>query len=484
MIVGEIKSNLGIKKAKNVFKTSKLEAGNSTLGQLINTASELKIRFSDIVIAESLVQKGWQIAEFSENIFKVFEHNLKALKLGLKDGKSFLLDKVASDLYKKGLEKGAVTDDLFINKAIIYTLATEVGNHQIGLQPAAGTGDSCPYTGLLKAILETEKDKEKIIRGIAVLLKVSTVFRAGKTTTGCNMEGYGAGASATAACITEMNGGLPKQVEKAIILALSPTIAVPCTPRVMVPGLCASHIASAITTGNNAAKIALNSNMEVNVDIDAMISMAAEIHKKAAPVITEINLKWLKPYFNHNREVDRWVDPAVLREEESQVESVKKEALRYMKEIIKNSPPIDRPFGEIVIGGSSMAVGSPTNMGRIIHQLLEGEIESIKIELTSDLFVRRAINVPGILMGAVLGAKTDDIEAYKKIIGYVNRKNIKVKIERVEEPEVQRIYIDTNVRNYMLDSRNRGGGRITIIDAIPSKEEAIEAAKNLGIVVV
>ncbi len=472
-----------IEKAVKIFNTGKLEAGNSTPGELINEASGLKIRFSDIVIAESLVQKKWSIQDFCEEILKSFNHYLKALELGLGEGRSFLLGSVGSDLYKKGLDNGAILNDTFVNRAIVYTLATEVGNHQIGLQPAAGTGDSCPYTGLLRALLETEKEKEKIIRGMAVLLKVSTVFRAGKTTTGCNMEGYGAGACATAACITEINDGSPGQVEKAMVLALSPTIAVPCTPRVMIPGLCANHIASAITTGNNAARIVLNSNMEVNVDIDAMVSMAAEIHKKAAPVITEINLKWLGPYFNKNSEVDKWIDPEVLNEEQHQINAVKKNSLKYMKEIIKNSPAIDCPFGDIVVGGSSMAVGSPTNMGRIIHEIIEGEISSIRIELTSDLFVRRAINVPGILMGAILGAKTDDIKAYKEIIGYVKRKKIIINIKKIKEPEIQRIYVKTDIGEYMLDSRNRGGGRVTIIDAIPSREKAVEAANKLGIVI-
>ncbi|MDD5659914.1 MAG: L-serine ammonia-lyase, iron-sulfur-dependent, subunit alpha, partial [Actinomycetota bacterium] len=316
------------------------------------------------------------------------------------------------------------------------------------------------------------------------LLKISTIFRAAKTTTGCNMEGYGAGACATAACIAEISNGTPHQVEKAMVLALSPTIAVPCTPRVMIPGLCANHIASAITTGNNAAKIALNSDMEVNVDIDAMISMAAEIHEKAAPIITEINLKWLKPYFNKNSEVDMWVDPEVLQEEKKQIDAVKENSVKNIKRILKNAPAIDCPFGNIVVGGSSMAVGSPTNMGRIINKIIEGEIKDIKIELTTDLFVRRAINVPGILMGAILGAKTDDIKAYKKIIGYVKSKNIRVNLINIKEPEVQRIHIKTDIGSYMLDSRNRGGGRISIVDAIPSKDEAVKAANELGIVVV
>lgn len=477
-------NKIGIEKALREFNKKGFKPGELTPGELIEIAMGMDIRFSDIVIAESMIETGWSAEEFFNNVLKVFNHNLKALELGLKKGRSFLLDRVAHDLSASGLESGALLDDPLINRAIIYSLATEVGNHEIGLMPCAGTGDSCPYTGLLKALLETEKDVEKVKRGIAVLLKIGTIFRAGKTTTGCNMEGFGAGAAATAACLAEIEEGLPGQVEHAVVLALSPTIAVPCTPRVMVPGLCASHIASAITTGNNAAKIALKSSMRINVGIDAMISMAAEIHRKAAPVITEINVKWMRPYFNKNDDIDKWISPEVLKKERELIGNAREKALNHMRNIIKDAPPIDRPFGDVVIGGSSIAVGSPTNMGRIIHELIEGNIEGIKIELTQDLFVRRAINVPGILMGAIFGSRTDDIETYRKVVDYVNEKRIKVTINEVKEPEVQRIFIKTNCGDYMVDSMNRGGGRITVLDAAPSRKEAVEAAKKLGIVVV
>jgi L-serine dehydratase len=33
----------------------------------------------------------------------------------------------------------------------------------------------------------------------------------------------------------------------------------------------------------------------------------------------------------------------------------------------------------------------------------------------------------------------------------------------------------------MVDAKNRGGGRVAIVDAKPSLEEALEAAQRLGI---
>jgi len=112
---------------------------------------------------------------------------------------------------------------------------------------------------------------------------------------------------------------------------------------------------------------------------------------------------------------------------------------------------------------------------------LYGDI--LRIELTLDLFSRRAINVPGILMGAVYGASTEDIESYRKVVGDVLKRGLPVELTEVSEPEVQRIWIETTEGTAMVDSRNRGGGRLTIVDALPSRDEALAAAKRLGIVV-
>jgi L-serine dehydratase len=46
------------------------------------------------------------------------------------------------------------------------------------------------------------------------MLKVGSVFRAGKVTTGCNMEGYGAGAAATAGVLTAFAAGVPRRPAK------------------------------------------------------------------------------------------------------------------------------------------------------------------------------------------------------------------------------------------------------------------------------
>lgn len=453
-----------------------------TLGELVEIAEQEDIPLSRMVVAEAMVRESKTYDEILSGVMEEFAHNLKALEVGLTWGKSFLLGTVGSDLVK--YKEKALIDDSLINRALIYTLATEVGNHEIGLRPCAGTGDSCPYTGLIRALKEEGYSEEQVALAAALMLKVGSIFRAGKQTTGCNMEGFGAGAAATAAALTDLRGGTPAQVAKSIVLAISPTIAVPCTPRVMVTGLCATHISGAILIGNQASQLILKTSLPVDVDLDVMIAMASRIHVEAAPVITAINLEYLEPYFKKNPEIEPFVNEEIRNIEKQKAERIKKQAREEVRRLVASSRPLTQVLGDVVVGGSSIAVGSPTNMARICHEMISGEIKKIEIDLTTDLFSRRAINIPAILMGAIYGANTGDVEMYHRIFEKPELKNIEIKINKIDQPEVQRIRIEATERSAMVDARNRGGGRIAIVDAKPSLDEALKVAKRLGIEVV
>ena len=84
-------------------------------------------------------------------------------------------------------------------------------------------------------------------------------------------------------------------------------------------------------------------------------------------------------------------------------------------------------------------------------------------------------------MGAVFGASTKDIEMYQKVLKEVSNKGIEVNVFQIDEPEVQRMTIVATEVNAMVDALNRGGGRISLVDAKPSLQEAFAAAKKLGI---
>jgi len=453
-----------------------------TLGELVDLAERENVPLSHLVVAEAMVREESTYDEILDRSAAIFGHNFEALEVGLTSGRSFLLGTVGSDLAKQ--DDLPLMQDTLLDRAVMYTLATEVGNHEIGLRPCAGTGDSCPYTGLLRALREEGYDRYRLGLATVLILKVGSIFRSGKQTTGCNMEGFGAGASATAAALTDLRGGTARQVAKAIVLALSPTIAVPCTPRVMVAGLCATHIGSAILVGNLASNLVLKSTIPVDVDVDVMIAMAARIHTEAAPVITGINLEYMGPYFQKKPQIEPFVDESVRETEKANAAQIVTQAREEIRELIASARPVTQILGDVVVGGSSMAVGSPTNMARICHAMTAGKITKIEIDLTIDLFTRRAINVPAILMGAIYGARTDDVEMYHSVFQRPEIRDIEVTINKADEPQVQRIRIEAAEQSAMVDARNRGGGRVAIIDATPSVEEAVQAAEGLGIEVV
>jgi L-serine dehydratase len=453
----------------------------ATLGELVALGEELRLPLSQIVVGEAMVREGKTYEQITDECFAAFAHNLRALEHGLEKGNSFVLGTVATDLARQ--EKGVLIDDLFIDRALVYTLAAEVGNHEIGLSPCAGTGDSCPYTGLLKALMETVAP-EQVRLTSALILKVGSIFRAGKVTTGCNMEGYGAGSAATAAALTDLRGGTAAQVGKAMVIAISPTLGVPCTPRVITRGLCSTHIGSAILGGNLAANLVLRTTLPVDIDIDVMLAMAARIHREAAPSITTVNVKYMKPYFKKREQVEALLEPGLAERDTALGDSVLGDSREEMRRMMSASRPLTKTLGEVVVGGSSIAVGSPTNMARVANALKQGKITRIEIELTKDLYSRRSINVPAILMGAVFGSHTSDGEMYAKVMDLPEVRAIDVSLKELAEPEVQRIRITTDQGAVWLDSRNRGGARVAIVDAQPSRDAAVAAARKLGIQVV
>ena len=66
----------------------------------------------------------------------VYEHNLKAVEIGVTEGNSFLLGTVPSQLREMG--PGTIFGDILLDKALMYTVGAEVGNHCIGVRPCAG----------------------------------------------------------------------------------------------------------------------------------------------------------------------------------------------------------------------------------------------------------------------------------------------------------------------------------------------------------
>lgn len=453
-----------------------------TLSDIVEIAEKNELRFVDIILVETEIQTGKTKDKILEDVLKEFEHNLEAVEIGLTSGSSLLLGNTAAQL--NDLPGTKLFKDEFVDKALINTIAAQVGNHSIGLNPCAGTGDSCPYTGFIKAMFDTGYERNRVAEIAAIMLKVGSMFRVGKITTGCNMEGFGAGAAAVAAATVELYGGSPRATERAMVLAISPTIAVPCTPRVMVPALCATHIGGAVLIGTMAAGLTMKTDIEVNVPIDVMLAMATEVHPIAGKTIVPTVVEFMQPFFKTKEPVEKLIDQSIKDEEKAEINKTLIKAKEIAKKLANGAKPITNTLGEAVVGGSSQAVGSPTNTGRIVHFLSEGKINKVRIELYPELFARRGINVPGVLMGAVYGSSTADDKMYKEVMQKVEDEGIEVEIVKSEEYQIQKVTIYTDKGTYMVDALNRGGGRLVLRDASPSKQDAINIANKLGIVLI
>jgi L-serine dehydratase len=93
-----------------------------TLGELVEIAEEENISLSNLVVAEAMANEDKTYDEILSGVMGAFNHNLEALEVGLTRGRSFLLGTVGSDLAR--YDDSPLIDDSFINRALIYTLAT------------------------------------------------------------------------------------------------------------------------------------------------------------------------------------------------------------------------------------------------------------------------------------------------------------------------------------------------------------------------
>ena len=453
-----------------------------TVSEMIAVAKEYDARVVDVVLLETELRTGLSREEILTGIMNEYAHNLKAVEIGVKDGESILLGTVASQLAAQPGPK--CFEDSFLDDALLYTLGAQVGNHCIGLRPCAGTGDSCPYSGFIKTMMVHGYDEKTVAEIAALILKIGSMFRVGKVTTGCNMEGFGAGSACIAAATVALGGGTPEQMEKAMVLALSPTITVPCTPRVLVPALCTTHVGGAILMGMYAGRLCMKVDMTVNVPFDVMLAMAAEVHVESGHYIVPTVVEYMEPFFKRKPAVEALVRQEVKDAEAKKMAETMDKAAKKAKALATGAADILHTLGDAVVGGSSQAVGSPTNAARICHELAKGKIKKVRVELYPELFARRSINIPGVLMGAVYGASTADYQMYNKAVQMTRDDGIEVEIVEGTEQSIQRITITTDEMTCMVDTLNRGGGRLVLRDASPSLAEAEAAAKRLGIVLV
>lgn len=469
-----------MEKIAETIANSGLKAGLLTLGDCIDIASIAGCMLSDVVMFEAMQKNKLSFNAVVDRIIDNFSLNFKAIDAGLQPNRG--PDK---ETPAKETEPGmfpVITEDVFINRIVTYTLAALAGQQSSGLQPCAGTGDSCVYAGFMRAALE-KYGREIAARAGAVLLKIGTLFRAGKSNAGCNMCGLGAGSAATSAAFVELAGGSPDMVGRAVVLALSPTIGNPCTPHAMVPGLCASHLGSAVFNGKLASHLAEFSGEPVNIPVDVMIALAAAVHPVSAKHIVPEVMRYMSPYFRDNGAVDEYVESQTAARDKDRSETLLQQAVQEVRYLARRANSIISPFGAAVVG-SSQAVGSPANAARLAHFLARGKIEQVTIDLCPELFSQRSLNVPVILNSSVYGTAVADGSTAAEILSRVRGDAVVVKVNRVEEPQMQRISVQASERNSMVAASNRGGGRLALIAVEPDLDECLELAGELQIAIV
>ena len=167
-------------------------------------------------------------------------------------------------------------------------------------------------------------------------------------------------------------------------------------PRVLVPALCTAHVGGAILGGMYAGRLCTTVEMTVNVPFDVMFAMASLVHKESAHHIVPTVVEYMEPFFQRTAEVESLVSEEVHKADKARIEETLEKAKEIAKKMADGSAPIIKTLGDAVVGGSSQAVGSPTNCGRIAHELLnEGEkVTEITIELYPASSAARSVPSP------------------------------------------------------------------------------------------
>ena len=112
-----------------------------------------------------------------------------------------------------------------------------------------------------------------------------------------------------------------------MVLAISPTIAVPCTPRVLVPGLCATHIGGGVLIARLASQLAMYTSIPSTVPVDVMIAMAAQCHLQSAEHVVPVTIQYMEPFFRRDARVEEYIDPEIKAEELRHKEEITEKAL-------------------------------------------------------------------------------------------------------------------------------------------------------------
>jgi len=126
----------------NAANTLGLRLGEMTINDYVAVAEKSGVTLGQVVVAEEMHRADLSEEDTLAFVNTAFAHNYRALDIGLSDGKSYLLGTVGNDLATMRIANRRLLDDAFLDDAVRYILGSQAGNHEVGLEPCAGTGGS------------------------------------------------------------------------------------------------------------------------------------------------------------------------------------------------------------------------------------------------------------------------------------------------------------------------------------------------------
>lgn len=254
-----------------------------TIQELVETAEKKKMSIGAVVLED----QAMQMEQSKEKLLSQMEENLRVMEKAVESGMDPELRSTSGltggDAWKmmQYAQMGGITGS-FMTKAMARALAVSEYNAAMGKIVAAPTAGSCGIMpGCLVTMMEEHQiPREKIIEGMftaagfgIVIAKRASIAGAQG---GCQAE-CGSAAAMTAAALTEIMGGTPKQAADACAMAIKNQLGLVCDP---VAGLveipCIKRNVGGIMIAFSAADMAL-AGMESKIPVDEVIDAMKEV---------------------------------------------------------------------------------------------------------------------------------------------------------------------------------------------------------------
>ncbi len=255
-----------------------------SIQELIDSATEQKIRLSDLILADQAMAMECDKAA----VLKRMDQQLSVMEASAQEGRkkgvrssSGLAGGNAYRMEQYIKKKGALSGD-FCSRAITTAIAVAEYNAAMGRIVAAPTAGSC---GILPAAVLTMMEQKGCSREDACMalitaggvgMVIANVASIAGATGGCQAE-CGSAAAMAAAALVELNGGSPEMAGHAMAISIKNQLGLVCDP---VAGLvevpCIKRNAGSIMCAIMASDLALAGIKSV-IPIDEVLQAMNEV---------------------------------------------------------------------------------------------------------------------------------------------------------------------------------------------------------------